>query len=466
MTNPSDRCTRPSEEARITQDEERRPADEVHGHHRSPTVRERLSRRRPSRLRPVVVRRAASAVAAGALLVAAVVALQPADPRSMSPPRVVGLGVRIPEPQAAGARPRAIRATYRVPTARSGAQVQLLGVTGPYLRGSEVRVRSETEPSGSQVVTVSAVADCRSPSALDQAIGGYPVMVRTTGLDGTSVRSRFRVPASLVDWAAAIRQDCWQRAAAAGVRVERITAAQRPLGRDVLLDVRLASTLDRDVEVAAVDVADVSTIEPADSGLLPAGGSRVVRVRLPVPDCALADSRLLWSIGAVGDDAAATFVTALPPGADATVRTAAQNRCSPPGTTVRVIGSRVLPPSAVLRDRRGAAIELRLRVRSDQPLVVLGTAAGPATTSDRRLPTSVARMRPVDGSARAVVVWHASGTAAPPTPLRLPVRLPRLGEAFVFADTVDDPGVARTYARACGLRLSALAESGWRAPSS
>jgi hypothetical protein len=376
--------------------------------------------------------------------------------------------VRIPEPQPAGARPRAIRATYRVATTRSGTQVRLLGVTGRHLRASEVRTRSATEPAGSQVVTVSAVADCRSPSALDEAVARYPVTVRTTGLDGTSARSLLRVPASSVDWAAAIRQDCWQRVAAAGVRVDSIVAEEHPLGRDVLLEVRLASTLGRDVEVAAVDVADVSTIESADSGLLPAGGSRLVRVRLPMRDCALGTrpvgSGLLWSIGEVGDAAAATFVTGLPPAADAAVRTAAQNRCSPPGTTVRVTGSRVLPPDVVVPDRRGAAIELRLRVRSDQPLVVLGTAAGPATTSDARLPTSLARVRPVDGSARAVLIWHASCTAAPPTPLRLPVRLPRLSEALVSAVTVDDPGVARTYARACGLRLGALVESGWRAP--
>jgi hypothetical protein len=402
--------------------------------------------------------------------VAAVVALQPADPQRPSAPRVVGLGVRIPEPQPAGARPRAIRATYRVATARSGTKVQLLGVTGPHLRASEVRARSATEPGGSQVVTVSAVADCRSPSALDEQTARFPVMVRTTGLDGTSAHNLLRVPASLVDWAAAIRQDCWQRVAAAGVRVLGIVVAQHPFGRDVLLDVRLASTLDRDVEVAAVDVADVSTLEPADSGLLPAGGSNVVRVRLPVPSCSLGPrpvgSGLLWSIGEVGDEAAATFVTALPPATDAAARAAAENLCSPPGTTVRITGSRVLPPDAVVPDRRGAAIELRLRVRSDQPLVVLGSTAGSATTSDARLPTSVARVRPMKGSARAVVVWHASCTAAPPTPLRLPVRLPRLDANLVSAVIVDDPGVARTYARACGLRLGALVASGWQRPGS
>jgi hypothetical protein len=331
-----------------------------------------------------------------------------------------------------------------------------------------VWVRSATEPGGSQVVTVSAVAECRSPSALDPAGARYPVMVRTTGGDGTSARSRPRVPASLVDWAAAIRQDCWQRVAAAGVRVDGVVAAPHQVGRDVLLDVRLTSALDRDVEVAAVDVADVSTIEPADSGLLPAGGSRVVRVRLPVQDCALGPrlvgSGLLWSVGEVGEDAAATFVTALSSAADAAVLTAVQDRCSPPGTTVRVTGSRVLPLDAVVRDRQGTAIALRLSVRSGRPLVVLGTEPGPATTSDTRMPTGAARVGPVHGSARAVVVWHAS-CAAPPVPLRLPVRLPQAGADIVYAITVDDPGVARTYARACGFRLGALVAAGWQGPS-
>lgn len=408
-------------------------------------------------------------VAVGALLVAAAVALQPPDLERSSASQVVGLAVQIPEPQPSDAPPLAIRATYRVTAARSGTQVEALEVTGPHLLGSGLWVRSDAAPGGSQVVTVSVVADCRSRSALDPADARYPVTVRTTGLDGSSAGSRARVPASLVDWAAAIRQDCWQRVAAAGVRVDGVAAAPHQVGRDVLLDVRLTSALDRDVEVAAVDVADVSTIEPADSGLLPAGGTRVVRVRLPVQDCALeprlVGSGLLWSVGEVDEDAAATFVTALSPAADAAVLTAVQDRCSPPGTTVRVTGSRVLPPDAVVRDRQGTAIALRLGVRSSRPLVVLGTEPEPATTSDTRMPTGAARVRLVHGSARAVVVWHASCAAATPFPLRLPVRLPRPGADLVYAVTVDDPGVARTYARACGLRLGTLVAAGWQRPS-
>lgn len=439
----------------------------MYGHHGQQSVLGRLLSRPPTWLRPPAARRAATLVAVGVLLVAAAVALQPPDPERSSASQVVGLAVQIPEPQPAGAPPLAIRATYRVTAMRSGTQVEDLEVTGPHLLGSGEWVRSATEPGGSQVVTVSAVADCRSPSALDPAGARYPVMVRTTGLDGPSAPSRPRVPASPVDWAAAIRQDCWQRVAAAGIRVDGVVAAPHQVGRDVLLDVRLTSALDRDVEVAAVDVADVSTIEPADSGLLPAGGSRVVRVRLPVQDCALGPrpvgSGLLWSVGEVGEDAAATFVTAESSAAAAAVLRAVQDRCSPPGTTVRVTGSRVLPLAAILRDRQGAAIALRLRVRSGEPWVVLGNAPGAATT-DTRLPTSLTRVRTVDGSARAVVVWHASCTAAPPAPPRLPVRLARSG-AVVYAVTVDDPRVARTYARACGLRLGDLVTVGWRGPS-
>ena len=299
------------------------------GPRRSPTVLDRLLPRAPARLQPAAARRVASVAAAGALVVATAVALQPTNPQRSSVSRVVSLGVRIPEPQPAGARPRAIRATLRVTTARPGAQVEVLAVTGPHLREG-MRVRSATGRGGSQVVTVSAVVDCRSPSALDAASARYAVMVRTTGLDGTSTRSRLPVPGS-DDWTAAIRQDCWQRVAAAMVRVDSVVAAPGPVGRDALLDVRLTSTLDRDVKVAAVDVADVSTIEPADSGLLPARGSRLIRVRLQVPDCALRprefDSELMWSVGGVGEDAAAIFVTALPPSAAAAVVAAARDQC-------------------------------------------------------------------------------------------------------------------------------------------
>jgi hypothetical protein len=385
--------------------------------------------------------------------------------------QVVGLAMRIPGPQPAGAPPRAIRATYRVTPARPGTRVRVLKVTGPFLRGADVRVsgrarNTAADQSGSEVVTVSGVADCRSLSALDAGGARYPVTVRTTGLDGTAARGRPGVPPSLVDWAAAVRQDCWQRVAAAGVKVTGLVATPHRAGRDVLLDVRLTSSLERDVEVAAVDVADVSTIEPADSGTLPAGGSRVVRVRLPLPECSLglrpAVGELLWSVGEVGEDAAATFVTALPSTADAAVLVATQESCSPPGTTITVTDARVLAPNAVLSDPHGAAIALRLRLRSGSPLVVLGREPGPTTTSDARVPTGVARVHPVAGPAQARIVWQASCSAAPPIPLSLPVRLPGPGADRDYAVTVDDPVVARTYARACGLRLDALVAAGWR----
>ena len=64
--------------------------------------------------------------------------------------RVVGLGVRIPEPQPAGARPRAIRATYRVAPARSGSPGRAAGGdrTAPArLRGpGALRDRAERQP--------------------------------------------------------------------------------------------------------------------------------------------------------------------------------------------------------------------------------------------------------------------------------------------------------------------------------
>jgi hypothetical protein len=145
----------------ITQDEERRPADEVHGH---------TGRMPPSSTAGAANGRLGSGPCRtpGGLRGRR---LEQWSWRQWSrcsrrilsgPPRaVVGLGVRIPEPQPAGARPRAIRATYRIATARSGTKVELLGVTGPHLRASEVpgalRDRAGRQPGRDRV------RSCRLP---------------------------------------------------------------------------------------------------------------------------------------------------------------------------------------------------------------------------------------------------------------------------------------------------------------
>ena len=300
-----------------------------------PVGAEVLAGRRPSRRRHTrrsgdrparssALRWAVALLLAAALAAAAVVALRPPVQSRAAEPTVTGLSLRIPVPRPAGSAARPITATYRVTAARSGSSLRVDGLTGPHLLGSSVRTESRPTARDSSLVTVSAVADCRSPSSLAAPSGRYVLVGRLTGLDGTTTRTRRRVPTSTVDWAAAVRQDCWQRVAARGVAVDDVTATPDPDGRGIGLVVRLTSSLSMAVRVGAVDVADVSTLEAAESGTLPAGGSLVLHVRLPIRDCRagtlLDDSFgiagrpavLPWSVGPVGGDAAATFVLALP----------------------------------------------------------------------------------------------------------------------------------------------------------
>jgi hypothetical protein len=278
-------------------------------------------------------------VAAG-LTAAAAVALRPPAGSHAAAPTVTGLSLRIPVPRPAGSAARPITATYRVTTSRSGSSLRIDGLSGPYLLGSSVRTSRGSTARDSGRVTVSAVADCRSPSSLEAPAGGYLLEGRLTRLDGTTTRVRRRVATSTVDWSAAVRQDCWQRVAARGVAIDHVVAAPDPSGLGIRLVVRLTSSLVMAVRVGAVDVADVSTLEAAESGTLPPGGSLVLHVRLPIRDCRrgpLLDDPLgaagrpalrQWSVGPVGGDAAATFVTGVPDGMTDAVGAARRRLCT------------------------------------------------------------------------------------------------------------------------------------------
>jgi hypothetical protein len=268
-----------------------------------------------------------------------VVALRPPGDRRAPEPITAGLSLRIPLPRPAGTAARPITATYLVTASRSGSSLQVSGLAGPYLLGSSVRARSRPTTGDSTLVTVSAVADCRSPASLAARTRRYLLVGRLTRLDGTTTPVRRRVPVSTVDWSAAVRQDCWQRAAARDVAVDDVVTAPDPTAQGIRLTVRLRSSLAMAVRVGAVDVADVSTLEAAEAGTLPAGGSLALHVRQQVRDCRagpLSDSvlestsagaGLLWSVGPVGRDAAATFVTVLPAAVTSAVRKAELRFC-------------------------------------------------------------------------------------------------------------------------------------------
>jgi hypothetical protein len=212
------------------------------------------------------------------------------------------------------------------------------GLTGPHLSAGTVRVVSRRTAAGDVLVTLRAVADCRSLASLNVPGGRYLLVARLTDGGRSVARARLRASSAQTDWGAAVRQDCWQRVAAGGIEVAGVVAEPVPTARSVQLAVRLTSTLATDVQVGAVDVADVSTLEGADTGTLPAGGTLVLRVRRPVGDCPpsspgggphgpLAVDVLQWSVGPVGVDAAATFLTAVPSAVAETVQDAVRRFC-------------------------------------------------------------------------------------------------------------------------------------------
>jgi hypothetical protein len=291
-------------------------------------------RRGPSR----VVNRVLTILVAAGLVGGAVVALRPPAAGLGPGPTLTGMSLLIPPPEPVGAAARPITATYRVTTSRHGESLHLRGLTGPYLLSSSVRASTRSASGGASLVTLRAVADCRSPASLGAPTGRYVVVGRLTRFGFTSTRFRSPVPTSPVNWAAAVRQDCWQRVAARGVAVADVVAAPDPTWSGVLLAVHLASSLDMDVRVGAVDVADVSTLEAAETGILPAGGSLVLHVRQPVRHCGAVSLRdlaragsgpgLPWSVGPVDGDAAATFVTMLAKHVTSAIRKSVDRFCA------------------------------------------------------------------------------------------------------------------------------------------
>jgi len=230
----------------------------------------------------------------------------------------------------------------------------------------------------------------------------------------------------------------------------------------VQLAVRLTSAMPTAVQVRAVDIADVSTVDAADSRVLLPGVPRVVHVRVPVRDCAVppAPQDLTWVVGPPRGDPAATFATPLDPADQRSVTVAAERACRPPATQVRAVAARLLPEDQVLVDPSGIGLAVRIRVVSPLARVSLGPDTGPLT-ADARTSLSHAEVRTVHGRGSAVVVWRTTcGPGAAPPPL-LPVRF---GDHPAYAVVLRDAVLARAYAEACRLSYpDSLRPQGWRA---
>jgi hypothetical protein len=403
--------------------------------------------------------RVGGAVALLASAAAAVVALQPPSGSTGPPATVVGLSIHIGAPTAS--RAGSIIAAYRVVDRMQGGQVRVTRVTGPFL--STTHSVSEVVGAGpSAVDRVAGTPNCARDASLQAGSGRYPLALTVTGSDGRVTHIRRGAPTSTVDWGSAVREDCWARRARQSVEVTGVTAHAQPAHQLVVLDVRLTSAMPSPVLVRAVDIADVSTVDPADSGVLSPGASRLMRVRVPVPDCSIppAPQKLTWVVGPAGDDPAASFVTVLRTADQRAVTTAVAAMCEPPSTTVRVLTARVLPLDPILADPSGIAFAIRVRVTAPATRAELGPSTR-SLTSDARTVLSHADIHIVHGSGATTIVWQTSCARGAALPPRLPVGLGR--ESAKYAVTLDDPLLARTYAGACGMPYpaDAMTSNGW-----
>ncbi|MDQ1627118.1 MAG: hypothetical protein QOI54_862 [Actinomycetota bacterium] len=428
-----------------------------------------------SRERLLATRAATTLLVVAAGVTATVVALRPPPGPSPAGPPLVGVSVVVPPPPSLGPTARPVVATYRLSAAGAAARVAVTGVTGPFVGSSEVRRASRR--GGATVFTVSATPDCRSAASLDARGGRYLVVTTRTGTDGRPARARVRLPGSRVDWAAAIRAACWQQLAGHGIEVAAVRAAPDRASRRVVLAVSLHSSLPRDVQVGAIDVADVATLSAADAGILQAGSDAVLHVRWPIEDCAspalpptayAADedavdrpvATLAWSVGPAGKDPAALTVTVLSATQLATVRHAVAGVCAPPGTSVRVTAARALPPDRVVVDHAGVAIAVRLALVSSAPLVVVGQSPR-GLTADARAGITQGHVHLSGHRGSTTVVWAARCALPDPAPPLLPIRIGDRGHLVGYTVTLDDPSLASTYARACGLDRQRLRAAGW-----
>ncbi len=284
----------------------------------------------------IAARWVAAALAAVGAVAATGVALRPAPPLPPTGAALSGLSIEVALAQPAGpgaAAPAAgrITATYRVGTDPAAGRVVVESVSGPFLGPSSVRgsMAGTTARSGGggESVAVSATPDCRDARSLDPAPSPYRVTLRRTDPAGRTARGVLVLPDSPANWAAAVRQDCWQTVGAA-LRVEAVTAdpSRHPGRLDVTVVLR--SALTRDVGIGVVDIANVATTDAADAGPLPAGTRRAYRVRLPVTGCTpAAGVALTWAVGPVGTDPVTLVATPLTPDQLAVIDAAARRSC-------------------------------------------------------------------------------------------------------------------------------------------
>jgi hypothetical protein len=265
-------------------------------------------------------------VTAGALVALVVVvmnALRPPPTIEVSRAPISGVSISVSTSGPSG-RASPIIASYRVGHAPPGLRFAVTGLSGPFIRAAVVRADAD-------LVTVTATPECDSAASLDPAPAPYLLAVSERADRGRSVTGRLDLPTSPVDWAAAVRRDCWQVLAATRLAVIGLRAEPALAVGPVELQVLLRNRSARSVRVRVLDIADVATVDPADSGVLRPGAQRPFRVRLPIADCGRGTGSqapsLAWSVGPADADPLALLTTGLSPPQIATIQAAAALLC-------------------------------------------------------------------------------------------------------------------------------------------
>ena len=231
----------------------------------------------------LAARRALAGLMVVAGLVAVVVVRRPAALPALSDALVTGVSIDVRPPSIDGT-PGAIVATYQVAKSPTGVRFSVDGVTGPFVRASTIR-RTPAAGDVGEVFVVSAEPDCSDPASLDAVRSPYLLSMRVAAPNGRSSGGQLHLTGGLVDWDAAVRQDCWQGLMARSLHVEGVRTELHKAARRVDLSVSLRNSSPRGIRVHVIDIADVSTVEAADSGVLSAGAEATLRVRLQIRDC-------------------------------------------------------------------------------------------------------------------------------------------------------------------------------------
>jgi len=303
-------------------------------------------------------------------------------------------------------------------------------------------------------VLVSAVPECADLLTLDSSPTDYRLLLSRTDADGRSASGTTATPDTAL--ADGLRRTCWTLLGSTEVQPSALEWRIDTHLDQLVLSVTMANVSRQGVRLSAVDIADVSTIDPADTQVLAAGTSRVLRVRIPSTVCSavmaptgtpVPGSTLTWAIGSPGGQVEAVVGTPLPRALRARIAAGLDDLCgASPTVLADVTSATLLSNSPFVTDRNSISLQLNVVVQSDAQRVVAGDDPA-ALTSDARPTFTSADKALGNGGAAVAVTWSTRcGTTTVP---RLPLALLRDGHEFHTSVPIANLVVAQAFSAAC-----------------